>query len=73
MGGRGGYSERNFQRTRRALETWLRQAGTHRGAGKPYAVYWNGPYVPSFLKRYEVHIPVDPVPLAHGLAGSKAR
>ena len=29
-------------------------------AGEPYGVYWNAPYVPFFLKRFEVHVPVRP-------------
>lgn len=61
LGGRGGYSEKNYRRTRRALEAWVVQTATHRPLGKAYAVYWSGPYVPSFLKRYEVHIPVEPI------------
>jgi hypothetical protein len=29
-------------------------------AGEAYAIYWNSPFVPGFLKRYEVHVPVEP-------------
>ncbi|MEY5012255.1 MAG: hypothetical protein RLZZ253_3394, partial [Verrucomicrobiota bacterium] len=27
---------------------------------EPYAVYWNSPFVPGFLKHSEVHIPLTP-------------
>jgi len=23
-------------------------------------VYWNAPYVPFFMKRFEVHVPIQP-------------
>ena len=29
-------------------------------AGPAYAVYWNSPFTPWFLKRYEVHVRVRP-------------
>jgi hypothetical protein len=28
----------------------------------PYAVFWNGPYVPPFMKRFEIHVPVERLP-----------
>lgn len=61
-GGRGGYSRANFEAARTALLAWLATQPGVEAAGAPYAVYWNAPYVPSFLKRYEVHIPVRPRP-----------
>ncbi len=27
-------------------------------AGEPFAVYWDGPFKPWFMKRAEVHVPV---------------
>ena len=45
------------------LEESLRRRG-HRtadrieAAGEAYGVYWNAPYVPFFMKRFEVHVPV---------------
>jgi len=40
--------------------TWLAAQPTVEAAGEPYAVYWNAPYVPPFMKRFEVHVPVRP-------------
>lgn len=57
-GGRGGYSRENFARARSAAQTWLADRSELVADGDAYAVYWNGPFVPGFLKRYEVHIPV---------------
>ena len=59
-GARGGYSARNFDKTKRALLEWLDGQKAYEQAGEPYAIYWSGPFVPGFLKRYEVHIPVRP-------------
>ena len=63
-GARGGYTRANFERTRTALLAWLAQQPGVEAAGEPYGVYWNAPYVPFFLKRYEVHVPVRPRPAA---------
>ena len=57
-GARGGYSRSNFEKVRAALLTWLAAQPAVEAAGEPYAVYWNAPYVPWFLKRFEVHVPV---------------
>jgi hypothetical protein len=57
-GGRGGYSRANFEAARTALLAWLGTQPDVEAAGAAYAVYWNSPFVPFFLKRYEVHIPV---------------
>ena len=59
-GARGSYSEENIAETTRELRAWL---GTQAGwveAGPPRAAYWNGPFIPGFFKKYEVHIPVRP-------------
>jgi hypothetical protein len=61
LGARGGYSEANFNRTRDVLVAWLRKQKEVEPSGEPYAVFWNGPFLPGFLKRYEVHIPVRSV------------
>jgi hypothetical protein len=58
LGARGSYSEKNFAATRDRLLAWVGgQPGLER-AGEPYAVYWNGPFTPWFMRRYEVHVPV---------------
>lgn len=57
IGGKGAYTEENVNAALARLEQWLGQHGWAE-AGAPYAVYWNGPFTPWFLKRFEVHIPV---------------
>lgn len=57
-GARGGYSRANFEKARAALLAWLATQSAVEAAGEPYGVYWNAPYVPFFLKRFEVHVPV---------------
>ncbi|MEY4940870.1 MAG: hypothetical protein RIQ93_2605 [Verrucomicrobiota bacterium] len=61
LGERGGYSAQNFIRTREALLEWLKTRTDVQPAGPAYAVYWNGPFTPGFMKRYEVHVPVRAV------------
>lgn len=63
-GGRGGYSRANFEQARDLLLAWLATRPDVEAAGEPYGVYWNAPYVPAFLKRFEVHVPVRPRPPA---------
>ena len=58
LGGKGSYSAENFAKTAAALTAWLKARTDVESAGPAYAVYWNGPFTPGFLKRYEVHIPV---------------
>lgn len=58
LGAKGGYSRENFEKTRDALLAWLATRQDVVASGPPYAVYWSPPFLPGFLKRYEVHIPV---------------
>lgn len=58
LGARGGYSKSNFEKTRDELLAWLQEEPDTVISGEAYAVYWNGPFTPWFLKRYEVHVPV---------------
>jgi len=58
LGARGGYSRRNFERAAAELRAWLAARPDYEAAEDAYAVYWSSPFVPAFLKRYEVHIPV---------------
>lgn len=60
-GVRGGYGARNFDRARQALEEWLAKQSGVVPTGDAYAVFWNGPFTPWFLKQFEVHIPVEKV------------
>lgn len=58
IGNRGGYSRESYETNLAKLRAWLKNQSQWAEAGEPYAVYWNGPFTPSFLKRSEVHIPV---------------
>ena len=60
LGGKGAYSESNIAETRARLEQWLAGQSDWVAAGEPYAVFWNGPFTPWFMKRYEVHVPLQP-------------
>lgn len=64
IGARGGYSEKNFTEARNKLDAWIGTQESYATAGDAYAIYWNGPYVPGFMKRFEVHVPVREVSTA---------
>jgi hypothetical protein len=57
---RGSYTKKNFDTALTQLKAWLAQRPTLIPQGEPYAVYWNSPFVPGFLKHSEVHIPLTP-------------
>jgi hypothetical protein len=59
VGLRGSYSRERFDEGRSALDAWLVAHPEWRAAGTPYAVYWNGPFVPAFVKRSEAHLPIE--------------
>jgi len=59
MGFRGGYSEENFQEGRAALMAWVKSKAFLHPAGEPFAVYWNSPMVPGFMKTFEVLVEVE--------------
>jgi len=58
IGVRGAYNTRSFTKGLSLLENWLAEHPEWEKAGDPYAVYWDGPYKPAFMKKSEVHIPV---------------
>ena len=60
MGVRGGYTEKNFEQARSELLSQLAANNGWKKDGEAYAIFWNGPFVPGFMKRFEVHIPVVP-------------
>ena len=62
IGVRGSYTRENFETALAKLQSWLATQPHLRPVGKPYAVYWNSPFVPGFLKQSEVHIPVESRP-----------
>ena len=57
-GGRGAYTRQNFEETRARLIEWLGTRKDVETTGPAYPVYWNGPFLPGFMKSYEVHLPV---------------
>jgi hypothetical protein len=59
-GARGSYTEENVAETTLALRAWLGKQPGWVEDGPPRAAYWNGPFLPGFFKKYEVHIPVRP-------------
>lgn len=61
IGVRGSYSRDNYDEALAELRTWVAARKDVRAAGEPYAVYWNSPFVPFFLKHSEVHLPVEAV------------
>jgi effector-binding domain-containing protein len=60
IGIRGSYSRENYDEALAELRAWLARNTEVKAVGQPYAVYWNSPFVPFFLKQSEVHIPVAP-------------
>jgi len=59
-GVRGSYTPATFRKGMDAIENGQTNFPQWRLVGTPYAVYWNGPFLPGFLKRSEVHWPVVP-------------
>lgn len=59
IGVRGAYNESNFIKAKEKLAQWLKDSAEYRQAGDAYAVFWDAPFMPWFLKRSEVHIPVQ--------------
>lgn len=57
-GARGGYSETNFNETRDKLMDWIGKQSGLEVIGEPFAVYWNGPMTPWFMKRFEVMVEI---------------
>ena len=58
VGARGSYSKDNFLKSKAKLMEWLVDNPKFEKVGEPFAVYWNGPFTPWFMKRYEVQVEV---------------
>ncbi len=65
IGIRGSYSKSNFEEAKIKLENWLKNNNDYKQTGVAYAVYWDAPFIPWFLKRSEVHIPIAAKDEAH--------
>ncbi|MGB0415422.1 MAG: heme-binding protein [Coraliomargarita sp.] len=61
IGIRGGYTASKFNDGEARLREWLEQQSDYEAAGAARAIYWNGPFTLSLLKRSEVHIPIKSV------------
>ncbi|MFO7724426.1 MAG: heme-binding protein [Oceanipulchritudo sp.] len=59
IGARGGYSRENFEEAREKLLEWIAGQDGLATTGEPFAVYWNGPMTPWFLKTFEVMVEVE--------------
>lgn len=58
IGARGSYSEKNFRKTKAKLMEWFDDNPQFEPVGEPFAVYWNGPFTPWFMKQYEVQVEI---------------
>lgn len=58
IGIRGSYSKKQYETNKQKLTAWLQENTRYQIAGGAYAVYWDAPFVPWFMKHSEVHIPV---------------
>ncbi len=59
IGIRGSYTSESYETHLAKLREWLKSRPDLKVTGEPYAVYWNSPFVPGFMKRSEVHIPIE--------------
>jgi hypothetical protein len=58
-GARGSYSSDNFEKTKTALLKWIDNQAEVEAVGEPFAVYWDGPFKPWFLKTFEVQVEIE--------------
>lgn len=58
LGLRGSYTRANYEAGLNRLNAWLAGQSAWRAQGEPYAVYWNSPFVPWFLRKAEIHQPL---------------
>ena len=66
-GGRGSYSKENFEKSKDILLDWIDQQPGIEATSEPFAVYWNGPFTPWFMKNYEVMVEIrQKIDATHG-------
>ncbi len=61
LGARGTYRAGHVAELEKELRSRLAETAWQ-ADGPAYAVFWNAPFVPWFLKKLEVHVPVVPKP-----------
>lgn len=59
LGVRGGYSSKSFNQAQSELLAHIAEQDEWIPSGPARAIYWNSPFMISFFKRSEVHIPVE--------------
>jgi len=59
IGGMGQYTQANIGKAEKKLLSWLQAHPEHRRAGDPYAVFWDSPFTPGPLRRFEVHAEIE--------------
>lgn len=58
LGMRGGYSYDNYIEGIEQLQAWLSEHPEYAIAGPPRRFFYDGPFVPDFLKRNDIQIPI---------------
>lgn len=58
VGIRGSYTSAVYATELKRLQGWAATQPDLEIIGEAYAVYWDSPFVPGFMKRSEVHLPV---------------
>lgn len=59
LGRRGGYSYENYTEGIAQLQAWLAQHPEYEVVGLPRRFFYDGPYIPNFLKRNDIQIPIQ--------------
>jgi effector-binding domain-containing protein len=58
IGIRGSYNEKNYEKALSKAQAWLADQPEYAPDGAPRMIYWNGPFIPWFLKKSELHLPI---------------
>ncbi|HNX35303.1 MAG TPA: heme-binding protein [Kiritimatiellia bacterium] len=61
IGLRGSYTRKNYEEGLLKLNRWCARQKEWQTNAVPYVVYWNSPFMPWFLRKSEIHIPVTRV------------
>ena len=59
VGVRGGYDYDLYTRSIEQLQNWLAEHPEYAIAGPPRRFFYDGPYIPNYLKRSDIQIPVE--------------